>query len=104
MTNISSNIMPGKIGGLRPPTMPGMGKTDGASGAPFADFLKSSIVEVNQMQRDADHAVEVMTTGGDANPAEVLTAVQKADLAFKLMLQVRNKLVGAFDEIKNLRI
>jgi flagellar hook-basal body complex protein FliE len=56
------------------------------------------------MQQDADSAVEKLVTGGDANPAEVLTAVQKADLAFKMMLQVRNKLVAAYDEIQAIRV
>ena len=37
------------------------------------------------------------------HPAEVLTAVQKADIAFQMMIQVRNKLVEAFTEIKNCR-
>ena len=56
------------------------------------------------MQQDADQAVESLVTGGDANPAEVLTAVQKADIAFRLMIQVRNKMVQAYEEIKNLRV
>jgi flagellar hook-basal body complex protein FliE len=38
------------------------------------------------------------------NPAEVLTAVQKADLAFRMMMQIRNKLVAAYQEVKDLRI
>jgi len=40
----------------------------------------------------------------DINPAEVLTAVQKADIAFKLMLQVRNKLVQAYEEVQAIRV
>ena len=56
------------------------------------------------MQADADRAVETLMTGGDANPAEVLSAVQKADLTFRMMMQVRNKLVAAYQEIKEVRI
>ena len=47
------------------------GKADGAS---FKNMLFDSIREVNTMQLDADAAVEQMFTGGDVNPAEVLTA------------------------------
>ena len=43
-------------------------------------------------------------TGGDVNPAEVLTTVQKADMSFRMMLQIRNKLVAAFQEVNNIRI
>lgn len=78
----------------------------GSSGSAksFQEFLTDSIHQVNAMQQDADHAVESLFTGGDTNPAEVLTAVQKADVAFRMMLQVRNKMVQAFEEVQNLRI
>jgi flagellar hook-basal body complex protein FliE len=70
----------------------------------FKDYLLDSIQQVNSMQQEADAAVENLVTGGDANPAEVLTAVQKADIAFKLMIQVRNKLVAAYDEVQAIRV
>ena len=70
----------------------------------FKDFMLGAIDHVNAMQQDADTAVEQLLTGGDVNPAEVLTAVQKADLSFRMMLQVRNKLMQAFQEIKEIRI
>ena len=88
------------------------GGATGASGAPagaaggpsFKDFLVQSIQDVNSMQAAADKAVEKLATGGNVNPAEVLTAVQKADIAFQMMIQVRNKLVDAFTEIKGIQI
>jgi flagellar hook-basal body complex protein FliE len=70
----------------------------------FKDYLLDSIQQVNQMQQQADSAVEKLATGGDVSPAEVLTAVQKADLAFKMMLQVRNKLVAAYEEVQAIRV
>jgi flagellar hook-basal body complex protein FliE len=75
-----------------------------AGGASFKDILIDSVKQVNSMQLDADHAVEQMFTGGDVNPAEVLTAVQKADLAFRLTMQMRNKLMDAYQEVQNIRI
>jgi flagellar hook-basal body complex protein FliE len=70
----------------------------------FKDLLVDSITQLNQMQHDADKAVETLATGGDVDPAQVLTAVQKADIAFRMMMQIRNKLVSAYDEMKNIRI
>ncbi len=70
----------------------------------FGKFLLEGIQEVNQMQQDADRAVESLFTGGDVNPAEVLTAVQKADMSFKMMLQVRNKMMQAYAEVKDIRV
>ena len=75
---------------------------DGA--ASFKDFLLDSIRDVNSMQQQADQAVETMMTGGDADPAEVLTAVQKADLAFRLMMQMRNKMMQVYQEVRDIRV
>ena len=81
------------------------GKTAAVEGGgSFKDFLLQSIREVNSMQTDADKAVEKLATGGDVTPAEVLTAVQKADVAFHMMIQVRNKMVEAFQQVQDLRI
>lgn len=75
-----------------------------AQGSSFKDYLFQSLQEVNTMQQQADRAVEQLASGGDANPADVLTAVQKADIAFKMMMQIRNKLVQAYQEVQNIRI
>jgi len=56
------------------------------------------------MQIDANDMVHSLLTGGDVNEAEVLTAVQKADLAFRMLLQVRNKLVEAYREVQQIQI
>ncbi len=70
----------------------------------FKDFLLKSIDEVNTAQTQADAAVENLMTGGDADPAAVLTAVQKADLAFRMMMQMRNKVMSVYQEVKDIRI
>jgi len=67
----------------------------------FRDLVLGGIGEVNMLQQNADRSVEILMTGGEIGTAEVLTAVQKADIAFKLMMQIRNKLVGAFQEIQH---
>ena len=88
------------------PKMPTMPSTPGVEGQgdSFKNFLVDSIHQVNSMQQQADKQVESLFSGGDVNPAEVLTAVQKADLAFKMMMQVRNKLVQVYQEVRDVRI
>jgi len=96
------------INGISAPTIlpaASLGTPEAAEGsASFKDFLLNSIQEVNTMQQAADHAVEQLATGGDVNPAEVLTAVQKADIAFRMMMQIRNKIVQAYQEVQNIRV
>jgi flagellar hook-basal body complex protein FliE len=99
MTSINNISVPPTIAF---PEMPGMGSAQGTPG--FKDVLIDSIQQVNSMQLEADQAVETLFTGGEVNPAEVLTAVQKADLAFRLTMQMRNKLMEVYQEIKDIRI
>ena len=90
---------------LSPPSLNGVGRAATAtSETSFKNLLLESLDQVNSMQVDADKAVQELFTGGDVNPAEVLTAVQKADLSFRMMMQIRNKLVQAYTEIKDIRI
>jgi flagellar hook-basal body complex protein FliE len=70
----------------------------------FKDLILGGIGEVNMLQQRADGSVEKLMCGGEIGMAEVLTAVQKADIAFKMMMQIRNKLVSAYQEIQNMRV
>jgi flagellar hook-basal body complex protein FliE len=87
------------LANISPPAAPGSGEA-----SPFRNLLLEGLDQVNSMQQEANAAVEQLVTGGDVNPAEVLTTLQKADMSFKLMLQIRNKLVQAYQEVNNIRI
>ncbi|MEN1679824.1 MAG: flagellar hook-basal body complex protein FliE [Planctomycetota bacterium] len=86
--------------------MPGVGASgnEATASSGFKNLLMESLQNVNEMQMQADHAVETLFTGGDVNPAEVLTAVQKADLAFRMTMQLRNKVMDVYQEVKDIRI
>ncbi|TWU50897.1 flagellar hook-basal body protein FliE [Rubripirellula tenax] len=104
------------IAGIQPPARPaspfgplqkiGTGPSPaGASGIDsFANLLGNQVKSVNTMQVDANEMVHTMLTGGNVNEAEVLTSVQKADLAFRMLLQVRNKLLEAYREVQQIQI
>lgn len=85
------------------PQLPAVASQTGET-ASFKQFLLESLQDVNSMQQQADSAVETLMTGGDVDPAAVLTAVQKADLSFRLMMQMRNKMMQVYQEIKDIRI
>jgi flagellar hook-basal body complex protein FliE len=92
---------------IPPPTTPlaaPQQNAAGAGGAQFKNILLEALGQVNSMQTQANEAVQQLVTGGDVNPAEVLTTLQKADISFRMMLQIRNKLVQAYQEVNNIRI
>ena len=66
--------------------------------------MRTQVENVNSMQTNADDMIHSLLTGGDVNEAEALTAVQKADLAFRMLLQVRNKLIEAYREVQQIQI
>lgn len=75
-----------------------------SSGPSFKDVLMENINQVNKLQQDAEMAVEDFAVGRRNDLSGVINAKQKADMAFNMLLQVRNKLVDAYDEIKQMRV
>ena len=77
----------------------------GATGAKsFADTLKDSIGQVNQLQKDADVKMQQLATGKTDNIQDVMIAAEKADIGLRLMMQVRNKLVDAYSEVMKMQV
>ena len=72
--------------------------------ANFKDVLMKNLEQVNQLQQEAQHAVEDLASGKRDDVASVMMAKQKADLAFQMLLQVRNKMVAAYEEVKQMRV
>jgi flagellar hook-basal body complex protein FliE len=77
----------------------------GAEGSDFATLLRSSIDQVNAAQQEADKlgsAFEQGVPGADLQ--DVMISLQKANISFQTMVQVRNKLVTAYQEIMNMQV
>lgn len=74
------------------------------SGDSFSALLKDSINKVSNLQNEADKAIEGLANGTVANIHETMIAVEKANLSFNLMLQVRNKLLAAYEEIMRTQV
>ena len=91
-----------RIQPLAAPTAPG--KSAPTQGPDFKDVLMQNLQQVNQLQQDAQTAIEDVVTGKRDDMAAVLTAKQKADVAFQMLLQVRNKMMDAYEEVKQIRV
>lgn len=74
------------------------------SDASFVDALKESIRQVNDAQLQADQAINDLTTGQQQDLHQTMIAIEKASLSFELMMQVRNKIVSAYEEISRMQI
>ena len=76
---------------------------ESTGGKSFSDFLSEKIGEVNQLQQESNQAIEGLATGKVQDLGKVVSAVEKANLAFQMMVQIRNKLVDAYDELQRIR-
>jgi flagellar hook-basal body complex protein FliE len=77
----------------------------GAAGAPtFAETLEKSIAEVNDLKVQADKAIEDLATGQNGDLQGTILALEKADISFKLMMEVRNKIVSAYQEVMRTQV
>ena len=76
-----------------------------AGGADFAQILQGSIDKVNQTQMKADQMAEKLAAGDtNQNLHEVMIALQTASVSFQEMVQVRNKLVSAYQDVMNMQV
>lgn len=83
---------------------PSVNGTESTSGKSFADTLQDAISNVNKLQVDADKAAQNLATGKTDNVADVMIAAEKADVALKVMVQVRNKIIDAYQEIMRMQV
>ena len=82
----------------------GQGTTVAApEGKDFKTFLMDSLDKVNQLQVEANQGVEKLMTGETDNVAEVMSVSRKAGVAFDLLMEIRNKLMDAYTELKQMR-
>lgn len=100
MNNTITSGLPAFSGTL--PTHPTTPSSSGAGGG-FGDTLKNAINDVNDLSDNSDQKVAELVKGDRQDVHNVMIAVEKADIAFQLMMQVRNKIVSAYQEVSKLQ-
>ncbi len=71
---------------------------------PFSHVLAESLGEVNRLQMEADKSIEALVSGNNKNIHETMIAISKADLAFRMTMQVRNKVIEAYQEVMRMTL
>jgi flagellar hook-basal body complex protein FliE len=82
--------------GATPPGKP-------AAGSGFGEALREAVSEVDNLHLDAQYKVSSLVEGNSVDVHDAMIAVEKADLSFQLMLQVRNKVVQAYQQIAGMQ-
>lgn len=70
----------------------------------FSDFIKSTINEVNQSQAEGDLSIQKLHSGEAQNLHDVMISVEQADISLRMLVQIRNKAIQAYEEIMRMQI
>jgi flagellar hook-basal body complex protein FliE len=76
----------------------------GGSSNAFSSILKDTIGSLQSTQTEADSAVQKFLTGENDDIHTTVLATQRAEMAFELGLQVRNKVVSAYQEVMKMQL
>jgi len=75
-----------------------------SGGGEFQNILKATVQEVEKSHAQANEAVQNFLTGEDSELHSTVLATQTAELQFDMFMQVRNKVVSAYQEIMRMQI
>ena len=98
-----SNVTLGSIPNFYIPETGGVGTGAAADAPSFTEVLKSAVHTVDSLHDNAAAQVSNVLQGGGADLNNVMIAVEKADVSFQLMMQVRNKIVSAYQDIEKMQ-
>lgn len=77
---------------------------DNASGKDFSAVLKGAVEDINKLQNKADEAIANVQLNSTASIHEAVIALEKAGTSFRAMMQVRNKIVEAYQEVMRIQV
>ncbi|MFR3567476.1 MAG: flagellar hook-basal body complex protein FliE [Paraclostridium sordellii] len=70
----------------------------------FSDVIKSAIDKVNDMQVDSNNKVKRLIKGGDVSMHDVMVSAQEAQMSMQLMIEVRNKVYEAYQDLNRVQL
>ena len=70
----------------------------------FGSMLVDSLNDVNRLKLEADVAVENLATGKQKDIHATMIALEKADVAFQLLMQIRNKIISAYETVMRMQV
>ena len=94
----------GGAGPLQPRPGAGGASPGGGGGVEFKDAFFKELREVNRLQQETSAAIEDLAAGRRDDVESVLMATQKADTAFRMLQSIRNKVMEAYEEVKQMRV
>jgi len=70
----------------------------------FGQVLRQSLNDVNKLQNEADQAIDALASGQQQDIHSTMIAMEKADVAFRLIMEIRNKVISAYETIMRMQV
>ena len=80
------------------------GLSDVKGSTSFKEILKDSINKANELEKEADKEVQKLAKMDSQDIHATMIAIEKADLKFQTMMQIRNKIINAYEEIMRMQV
>ncbi|MGD9856570.1 MAG: flagellar hook-basal body complex protein FliE [Planctomycetaceae bacterium] len=91
-----------------PPIAPSTGaaaqRAPGDDGGPFGDLMSRLLKEINNPQVQSEQTIQKFLTGETDSVNDVVLSVAKADLTFRLFMEIRNRLISSYQEIQRMQV
>lgn len=103
---MSAPIVPvslANLAAIQPPTISAL-PVDASAGHLFHEMFQSAVNTVEGFQSEASGAIQNLLSGRNEDPHTAVLASQRADLTFEMFMQVRNKVMGAYQEIMKMQV
>ena len=81
-----------------------LAKPGKAGGTSFESTLKSFMTDVNEMQNKASESIDKLAAGEITDVHQVMTSVEEANTAFNMMMEIRNKVMEAYQQVMQMRL
>lgn len=94
----------GSPSGLPPVGPVGPAAPQPETGRGFGDVVEGLLKDVNQQQTSADTNIQNLMTGDTSNVDDVVMSVVQADLAFRMVLEIRNRLISSYQEVMRMQV
>jgi flagellar hook-basal body complex protein FliE len=101
ITTASAGVASNSI--LSPNALPGASAAGAAGNSPFGDLFKDAVGQVSQLEDQARVAVTGLMTGSGVDVHQAMIASEKANMAFEMVLAVRNKAVQSYQSVMSMQ-
>lgn len=89
---------------VAPTRSPSASSATQPQGKNFQEHFKQALGEVNELTQQADQAIHQLIGEGKGDLQETIVAMEKADVSFRLMMQIRNKILEAYQEVVRMQV